>query len=256
MGLHYKESGSGPPLLLLHPVGLDTGFWEGVADRLAQRRRVLAVDTAGHGISTDAARPGRMADRVKDVVQLILERNLGPVTLLGVSFGGMIAQNVALARPDLVSALVLAGCPGRMPPEARPVILKRGADAEAGGMAAVVATTLERWFTQPFMSTEAVEKVRRRLLANKPSNWAAAWEAVAEHNALPRLGALDMPALVIAGENDLATPLDAKRALAAALRRSRFVVLEGAPHMMQIEQPGPFLAAVEEFLLEIEARHA
>lgn len=256
MGLNFHETGAGPPLLLLHPVGLDNSFWDSVAGPLAKRRRVVAVDTAGHGASTDAGRPGRMTDRVKDLIQLILDRNLGPVTLLGVSFGGMIAQNVALARPDLVSGLILAGCPGRMPAEARSVILKRGADAEAGGMASVVPTTLERWFTQPFMSTEAVEKVRQRLLADKPSNWAAAWEAVAEHDALPRLGSLDMPALVIAGENDLATPLDAKRALAAALRRSRLAVLEGAPHMMQIEQPGPFLAAVEDFLSELEARRA
>lgn len=254
MGLHFQEAGSGPPLLLLHPVGLDNTFWDGVARPLATRRRVVSVDTAGHGASADADRPGRMADRVRDLIQFINEQNLGAVALLGVSFGGMIAQNVALARPDLVSGLVLAGCPGRMPAEARPVILKRGADAETGGMEAVVATTLERWFTQPFMSTEVVANVRRRLLANKPSNWAAAWEAAAQHDALPRLGALDMPALVIAGENDLATPLDAKRALAAALAHSRLIVLEGAPHMMQIEQPGPFLAAVEDFLSEIEAR--
>lgn len=252
-GLHFRESGSGSPLILLHPVGLDGSFWSGIAEPLSSHHRVIAVDIAGHGASPAAARPGRMADRVKELIQLITEQGGSPATLLGVSFGGMIAQQVALARPDLVAGLVLAGCPGRIPPEARPAILKRGSDAEAGGMEAVLASTIERWFSSDFLSTEEVARVRRRLIANKPSNWAAAWEAIAEHDVLARLGAFDGPTLVIAGENDLATPLDAKRALAAALPRSRLVVLKGAPHMMQIEQPGPFLGAVQTFLEERSA---
>lgn len=74
------------------------------------------------------------------------------------------------------------------------------------------------------------------------------WEAVAEHDALGRLPALDIPTLVIAGETDLATPLEAKRALAAAIPASRLVVLPDAPHMMQIECAEPFQAAVMNFL--------
>jgi 3-oxoadipate enol-lactonase len=246
--LNVRRSGAGRPLLLLHPVGLDGTFWSGVSEPLSRRCRVLAVDAAGHGASPDARRPGRMDERVADVIDLILKEDFGPAVLVGVSFGGMIAQNVALARPDLVAGLVLAGCPGRIPAEAREAILARGSDAERGGMAAVVEPTLERWFTPGSMSTDAVARVRQRLLDDTPSNWAAAWEAIAEHDALERLGAYRGGALVIAGERDLATPLPAKQALAAAIPGARLVVLPGAPHMMQIEQPSAFLAAIEEFL--------
>ncbi|MGS7457633.1 alpha/beta fold hydrolase, partial [Mycobacterium tuberculosis] len=65
------------------------------------------------------------------------------------------------------------------------------------------------------MSTDCVKNVAERLTSNKPSNWAAAWEAVAEHDALDRLRTIEIPALIIAGEKDAATPLDAKRTLAA-----------------------------------------
>lgn len=241
-------AGNGPLVVLLHPVGLDGTFWDALPKWLASRYTVIAVDLAGHGNSPEASRPGRIADRVVDVVQLISSTNAGSATLLGVSYGGMIAQQVAVARPDLVAGLVLAGRPGRIPPEARAAILKRGTDAEAGGMEAVISSTLERWFTPVFMSTDAVARVRDRLLANSPSNWAAAWEAVSEHDALERLRALGIPTVVIAGENDLATPLEAKRALAAAILGSRLVILPGAPHMMQIECPAPFQAAVMDFL--------
>ena len=248
--LHVQRSGTGSPLILLHPVGLDGTFWDGLIGPLSRRCQVLAVDTAGHGASADPTRPGRMAERVTDVIDLILQEKCGPAVLIGVSFGGMIAQNVALARPDLVSGLVLAGCPGRIPAEAREAILARGAEAERDGMPAVVEATLQRWFTPSFLSTEEVAGVRRRLLEDLPSNWAASWEAIAEHDALERLGSFAGKALVIAGEADAATPLPAKQALAAAIPGARLVVLRNAPHMMQIEQPEAFLGAVESFLDE------
>lgn len=254
--LSSRSSGKGRPVLLLHPVGLDGSFWDSLSARLNGSFRVVAVDLAGHGDSPPAARPGRMADRVADVVELIEHLNDGPAILVGLSFGGMIAQQVALARPDLVSALVVAGCGGRIAAEARGAILKRGEDAEAGGMEAVVDSTLERWFNPPYLSTPEVARVRARLLSDSPSAWAAAWEAIAEHDVLDRLGGLDKPVLVVAGEHDLAIPLDAMRALAAAIPGSRLLVLPGAPHMMQIECAEEFNAGVSDFLAELADRQS
>ncbi|TWH00175.1 3-oxoadipate enol-lactonase [Mesorhizobium sp. J18] len=233
--LYYSAEGNGPVVLLLHPVGLDGTFWGSLPKRLARGRRVVAIDLTGHGRSEDAQRPGRISNHIDDIIDLLERLGGEHATLVGVSFGGMLAQNIALERPDLVSRLVLAGCPAAIPEAARPAILQRGADAERGGMEAVAGPTLERWFTAPYLSTGKAEPVRRRLLANKPTNFAATWEAVSEHNALPRLSALTVPTLVIAGEKDAATTIEAKRALAAAIPGSRLAVMEGAPHMMQIE---------------------
>lgn len=248
-GLSYETTGSGPAVVLLHPVGLDRSFWGGLPNALARSNTVVAVDTAGHGASPDAARPGRMRDRVAQTAAVLEEIGPGKAVLVGVSFGGMIAQQLAIERPDLVSGLVLGGCPAAIPASARQAILKRGADAEANGMASVMEATLERWFTAPFLSSDEVARVRARLLADSPANWAAAWEAIAEHDALARLNDLAMPVLVLAGERDAATSLDAKRALAAAIPGSRLTVLPNAPHMMHIECPGPFGDAVLDFLL-------
>lgn len=254
ISLSSRSSGNGRPVLLLHPVGLDGSFWQSLPARLSGSFRAVAVDLAGHGDSPLPARPGRMADRVADVVGLIESLGEGPAILIGLSFGGMIAQNVALARPDLVSAMVVAGCGGRIAAEARGAILKRGSDAEAGGMAAVVDGTLERWFNKEFLSAPEVARVRARLLSDSPSAWAAAWEAISEHDALDRLGSVDMPVLVVAGELDLAIPVEAMRALAAAIPGSEFVVLPGAPHMMQIECAEAFNACVAGFLSALGSR--
>lgn len=254
MDLHHEIEGTGSAVVLLHPVGLDSSFWGDLPSQLARRHKVVRVDLAGHGRSPDAPRPGRMHSNVEDVSRLIERLDIGPVAIVGLSFGGMIAQNIALERPDLVGKLVLAGCPPRIPETGRGGILARGKVAEEGGMEAVVDTTLERWFSPPFRETAAAEDVAARLRSNKPSNWAAAWEAVSEHDALDRLPEIEIRTLVIAGESDEATPLDAKKTMANALPDARLKVLPGAPHMMQIECESDFVDAVLEFLSEDEQK--
>jgi 3-oxoadipate enol-lactonase len=252
MTLAYEATGRGPKLVLLHPVGLSSAFWPGLDERLGDRFRLLAVDLGGHGASPDVARPGRFADRLAEVVAFLEEHR--PAALLGVSFGGMLAMQVAIARPDLVQALVLAACPLAIPEAGRKNIRERGRAAEQGSMAAVLEPTLERWFTPAFMDDPDVARVRERLRANSPSNWAGTWEAVAEHDALDQLGAISALTLVIAGEKDAATPLEAKKTLAAAISGAKLVVMEDAPHMLQIERAAEFAEQVDAFLTSVALR--
>lgn len=251
--LHTTRTGNGPPLILLHPVGLSSVFWPVLVERMKGSRTVIAVDTSGHGSSPDAARPGRMVDRVTELISLMESLEIRSADILGVSFGGMIAMQLALARPDLVRSLILAACPPEIPEAGREGILERGRAAETGGMAAVLDDTLTRWFTPSFMSTDAVARIRDRLLQNDPSNWAAAWEAVAEHDALDRLKTVRAPTLVVAGEADAATPLAAKHAIANAIPDSRLEILAGAPHMLQIERADDFADLVSGFLAGLES---
>jgi len=238
-------------LVLLHPVGLDGTFWGDLPERCASTHRVVCVDLRGHGKSPPAKRPGAMEDYVGDIEQLIETLGGGPATLLGVSFGGMIAQHLAIKRPELVAGLVACACPGRIPKEGRQAILQRGIDAEQGGMEVVVEATLKRWFTGKFLASEAARRVRERLLSDSPSNFAAAWEAISGHDALDRLSAYRGPALVVAGDKDVATSLEASRALAAAVH-ARLEVLEDTPHIMQIERADLFGDVVLGFLREME----
>lgn len=246
MALSFTETGQGPAVVLLHPVGLSSEFWPGVVEPLAERFTVIAVDLGGHGRSPDVARPGRFADRLAEVVELVEPR--APVALVGASFGGMLAMHVAATRPDLVSALVLSAAPPAIPEEGRAPVLERGRTAEAGGMEAVLQDTLTRWFTPGFQDDPLVARVAERLRANAPSNWAGTWEAVSEHDALDRLGDIRCPTLVIAGEADAATPLAAKRRLAEGIPGATLEIIEGAPHMIHLERPGEFVALVDGFL--------
>lgn len=248
--LHGSALGAGPLVVLLHPVGLDGSFWGSLPETLATGRRVLCLDLAGHGASPTVRRTRLIEDYADDVAAAIGAAGGGPAAVLGLSFGGMIAQMVAIRHPGLVSALVACGCGGDFAEPIRPMLRERGLAAERGGMEAVVDTTIERWFTEPFRGDPAVARVRARLLSNDIAGWSAGWHAIAGLSVTPHLGAVSVPTLVIAGEKDVATPPAASEAtVARAIPGARFVVLPGAPHMMQIEAEPAFVKEVASFLL-------
>jgi 3-oxoadipate enol-lactonase len=243
------ERGRGEPLVLLHPIGLDHSFWLGLIERCAATRRVLALDLPGHGRSPAAADTS-MTAYVEAVTQTLDALGVEKTAVLGLSFGGMIAQELAIRFPDRVSRLIACACGARIPPEARDAVAARGRAALEGGMSSVVDATLERWFTSSFMGDPAVDRVRDRLLSDDPEQWNAGWSVIATHDALGGLPNLDVPTLVVAGEMDLGTPVSAARAVADAVPGARLIVLPGAPHMLQIECAEPFARHVTAFLEE------
>jgi 3-oxoadipate enol-lactonase len=253
MTLHCEVAGTGPDLVLLHPVGLDHTSWEALTSAAARTHRVVAVDLRGHGRSPPADRSTSLDDFTDDIHAAIGKHCEGAATVVGLSFGGMLAQMLALRHPGDVGALVLCGCPGGFPDQARPVLRERGLVAEREGMEAIIAPTIERWFTAPFRADPAVERVRQRLRANDVASWSAGWHAISTFDALPRLGEIAVPTLVIAGEVDAATPIAAATTLAQAIPGARLRVLPAAPHMMQIERAADYNAAVLQFLGEAHA---
>lgn len=254
VALNGVAQGAGESIVLLHPIGLDHSFWGGLPARLARVRRVLALDLRGFGASPPGSGRAPMATYAADVADAMRRHGIECADVLGLSFGGLVAQMLALEHPQTVSRLVLCGCTGGIPPEARDILRERGLAAERGGMEAIVPATIERWFTPAFVGDPVVERVRERLRSDSVAAWSDGWHAIAEFNALPRLGAVAVPTLVVAGEVDAANSAAAARALAGAIAGARLVTLAGAPHMMQLEAGEVFAATVEEFLAAPVAR--
>lgn len=247
--LHYTSAGRGPALVLLHPVGLDNTFWGPLVERASRTRTVVAVDLAGHGKSPAVSGDRGIAAYASDVRALIETLDIHRPAVLGLSFGGMIAQELATTHPACVSRLIVGACGARISQEARPAVRARGTAALGSqGMGAVVDETLQRWFTGPFLTAPAVETVRRRLLADDPQGWASGWAAIAGFDVLDRLPHLAIPVLAVAASEDAGTPVEGTRAIATAVPGARFTVIEGAPHMMQIECAEAFCDAVSGFL--------
>jgi 3-oxoadipate enol-lactonase len=252
--LFHKVQGRGVPLVLLHPVGLDHSFWGPLVDRASSLHTVISVDLMGHGASP-AAEPERGIRAYADDVSALLDHHgFAKAAMLGLSFGGMITQEFALAHPARVSALVVGACGPRIPAEARDAVRARGNVDPTKGMASVVDQTMQRWFTPTFINSEPAQRVHARLLTDDPAGWAAGWNAIAGFDALDRLGSIAAPALVIAGELDAGAAVATTRTIADAIPGAQFDVLSGAPHMMQIENADRFTDRVMAFLRDVKAR--
>lgn len=249
--LHHAIDGAGPRVLLLHPVGLDLTFLEPVAAALRGRYTVLRVDLRGHGRSPVEPPAERLEDYAEDVHGVLVQRGFTPCAVVGFSFGGMIAQTLALREPQDVSALVPCACPSTLTDENRGIAAERGAAAERGGMAAVLDATLARWFTEGFRRSGGGEAARRRLLTNDVRGWAQAWRAIAKIDTAPFLGSIRVPTLCIAGEVDRSSPPPIVAAIASAIAGARFTTLAGAPHMLFIEQPQAVAKELLAFLDEV-----
>jgi 3-oxoadipate enol-lactonase len=228
------------PLVLLTPIGLDASCWG--------RVELPAVDSVKHvfpgfGGRPRAASPPTMASLADEVAAT----DAGPLDLVGVSLGGMVSQHVTLRHPDRVRSLLVA-CTGAAADPA--TMAQRAADAERLGMAGVLDVTLERWFTpaaRELSGHPGVAYARRTLLALAPVCFADGWRAIGGHDGVARLGEIAVPTTALAGSADSASPVERTRVIADAVPGARFVVLDG-PHMMPLERPAEFGAAVAEHL--------
>ena len=231
----------GVTLLLLTPIALDPSCWEHVP--------LPALDTISHTFPGFGGRP-RAAEQptMASLADEIAASYEGELDVAGVSMGGMVAQHLAVRHPQRVRSLFVA-CTGASTDPA--TMAQRAADAEAGGMAAVLQTTLERWFTAAALAVQpelpAVAYARRTLLALDPACFADGWRAIGGHDIVARLGEIAVPTTALAGSADSASTVARTRVISEGVPGARLVVLDG-PHMMHLEHPHEFGAALAEHL--------
>jgi len=250
-GLHHEIGGSGPRVVLLHPVGLDLTFVAPVAEILRKDFTVLSLDQRGHGKSAAVLPAQSLEDYADDLYSLFVEIDFAPAAIVGFSFGGMVAQAFALKYPKAVRGLVICACTSTQTPQTREIARARGDDARRDGMEAVLEATLDRWFTPTFRSAGKDLPARRRLLTNDVEGWVHAWYAMGDIPTLPCLPSIRSPTLCIAGALDKSSPPPIVEEIANAIPGARFATISGAPHMLFIEQPEQTARLVRDFLHEI-----
>jgi 3-oxoadipate enol-lactonase len=232
-----------PVLLLSNSLGTAMAMWEPQVAAFAARRRVLRYDMRGHGLSD--APPGACSiDRLaRDAEELLDALGIERVDFCGLSLGGMVGQALALRAPSRIGRLVLANTSSYMgPPSAWQA---RIAAVRSEGMAAVAGASAGRWFTKRFrvQSPLVVAEIARVLLATNPDGYAGCCAAIRDMDLRPAAPAIAVPALVIGGTLDPATPPAHAEALAAAIPGARLRMLEAA-HLSNVECPAAFAAAV------------
>jgi 3-oxoadipate enol-lactonase len=195
-----------------------------------------------------APAPLGLLDYVDDVHAVVSGLDFTPAAVIGFSFGGMLAQLLALEYPNDINALVISACPSTLADDSRKIVAERGGQAEREGMAAVLEATMERWFTPAFRQDAGDKPFRQRLLSDDVAAWAQAWRAMSAIDTAPRLGSIAVPTLCLAGEVDVSSPPHIVEAIAHGIPGARFAIVPGAPHLLFVEQPKAVATAIADFL--------
>lgn len=258
-----RELGSddaAPPLLLLHGFSGSSESWtEIVLERLAESRRVLAVDLPGHGVSDIPSEPGRFAFAavVSDLVDVLDVLEITTAVWVGYSMGGRLALGAGLLVPDRVSKLVLeSASPGLATEDDR--IRRRTADEELACRIESRGTDwfAEEWGNQPLFETqkqlspEIRAGLRRRRAANRPEALAACLRGLGtgmQPSLWSALGHVAAPTLLIAGAEDPKFVNTSQRML-EELPDARLAIVPGSGHEVHLERPEAWLSVVASFV--------
>jgi 3-oxoadipate enol-lactonase len=244
-----SNEGGGPWLTFIHQLGGDLSVWDQLAGYFRDDYTVLRYDVRGHGETAVASEPFTIADLSSDLVELLDALDAPTTHIVGMSMGGMIAQQCALDHASRIDTLTLADTAGATLPEARAVWDQRAAAARTNGVTSLVPATLSRWLTPDFQAAhpEAVEQIRDVLSHTLSEGYAMACEALRDFDVRSKLGTIRRPTLAVAGRHDTGTPPAATQAIADAIEGAQFELLEAA-HLAPIEQSHRFAALLETFL--------
>ncbi|MFD4606025.1 alpha/beta fold hydrolase [Streptomyces sp. NPDC058464] len=238
---------SKPTVVLLHGVGLDHTMWEPVAALLADRFTVITPDLPGHGTRPPVREDVTLADLADGVVDEIPDGS----HLVGFSLGALVAQYVALHRPELVATLTSVGSVCRRTAGERASVLDRLRVAEAD-FTASTAASLARWYAGSDVDPGWVARTEATLLANDVGSFLSCYRvfATADAEIGPDLDSITVRALAVTGENDPGSTPEMTHRLAAALPDCRAVVVPRARHMLPVERPRALVDTLTTFLGE------
>lgn len=253
--LYYEVAGDGPALILLHAGIADSRMWDGHFERYSKQFRVVRYDLRGFGKSKIP--PGSYSGYA-DLAGLMDHLEIERAHILGISNGGRVALDFALAYPKRVNKLVLATpSMGGHPPS--DIIKQFWRDEEEAlqrnDLEAATELNLRLWVDGPTRAPDEVnadvrEKVyQMQLLAFKIEEPKDAEEQGLTPHAIDRLGEIKAETLILVGDLDLEEKVALSKKLIEEIQTAKLAIISGAAHMLTMEKPDDFDKIMLEFLL-------
>jgi 3-oxoadipate enol-lactonase len=251
---HYAVSGSKskPALVFSNSLGTDLRIWDDVAERLSEDFAIIRYDKRGHGLSDASSSPYSADELAQDVAGLIDALEIKQATLCGVSVGGVIVQAFALNYPERVRALILSDTGARI--GSVESWQQRIDTVRGGGVKALEALTMERWFSASFHAARPadIRGYSNMLLQTSVEGYIGTCCALREGDFRGKIATVRCPTLVLCGAEDIATPPELGRELASLIPGAQFSLVEGAAHLPCIEQPQLMAQRMLQFFREVK----
>jgi 3-oxoadipate enol-lactonase len=252
--VHYytiEGRDSAPPLVFSNSLGSDLRIWDPVLPYLRDRFRIVRYDIRGHGLSDVAVPPYTIGDLAGDLAGLLEALKIEDAIVCGLSVGGMIAQCLAASDPQLVRATILCSTAVQIGPAA--MWDERITAISETGIGALTGAIMERWFTKTFRHNHIAEfRGYVNMLGRTPvEGYIGTCRAIRDADLRRTAASIRQPALVMCGDQDLATPPQLAKELVEAIGGAEFSLVKDSAHIVCVEQPEAFCRSVINFSEEI-----
>ena len=246
--LFWRADGhpSHPPLLLLNSLGCDHAMWNGVVRALADRFRLLRMDTRGHGASDTPPGDYMIADLAADALAVLDAAGVDRAAVAGVSMGGMTAMHLAIHAPERLTAIAVCNSAAEMDPA---LWLARVAAVREHGLAAMTDAIMARWFPPATIAAHPawLATARSTFEALDPAGYAGCCMAIATLSVKDGLPGITTPTLVVGGTLDRGTPMETgAEPIAAAIPGATLASLPTG-HISPLEAPDALAALLAGF---------
>jgi len=260
--LFYTEEGpaKGLPVIFLHGFPFNHTMWLAQLKAVAGFCRGVAYDIRGHGLSDIGDGQYSIEGHVDDLMGLLDALGIGRTVIVGLSMGGYITLRALERSPERFLAAVL--CDTRSEPDSNEAKVRRFAGVKSvklEGSAPFAETFVKALFAPSSFQTnpEAVVMIRQIIESTPPLSLAGSLLALASRtDTTPSLGTMKVPTLIMVGEQDALTPVDASRAMHRLIPGSELHIIPAAGHMSNLENPDVFNATLLAFLRKVAKANA
>jgi len=236
----------GPALVFSNSLGSNISVWDPIMAFLGDGLRIVRYDMRGHGKSHVPEGPYSMGQLVSDAEAVCDAFALKDVMFVGLSVGGMVAQGLAVKRPDLVRAMVLSNTAAKI--GNAKTWADRTALIQKKGMQGASGEVLLRWFGRDFPGTPAMAPWRKMFEATSAEGYCRVCGAIAGTDFYTPTSGLRLPTLGIAGSEDGSTPPDLVRETVDLIPGSQFALIRRAGHLPCVEQPETYAELLTKFM--------
>lgn len=250
----FSIEGSGPPLFLIHGIGAARDTWRFAMPRLLERFTVITYDLRGHGTSPMPSGAFGLDDLVADLERVRERTGFERAHFAGHSLGGMVGPAYARAFPDRVLSLGLLSTAAFRAHEDSEKVWAVVRAMEEKGVAQVLATLIDRWYTDAFIAAnpEIVERRMKQVIATDAGVFLNVFRIYAGTEMGPWLHEVSAPSLVLTGENDGGCNPHLNRQIHESLPQSELVILPNYKHSILLEAGAEVAQSLVSFIERIE----
>lgn len=247
--LSFRTAGSGQAIILFHSLLADQSSWDSLIPALLKNHQVIQLSLPGFDQSDFV---GGSLDLIADHIGgVITSLNLPTAPIfMGNGYGGFVALNTALRHPHLPGKLILADCGACFSDPGRAAFHGMSENAKNKGLSAIADIAMRRLFAPAYqeLHPQLIADRKERFLKIDLETFYGACEALSTMDLRSQVKNLQIPALVLVGELDEATPVAMSEELAQLLPNASLKVLPGLAHVPQLQDPDAFFAAIQSFI--------